>query len=654
MQSSKKFAVRPRRAESYFGVYFDIPLDQLSTEASMQAASQMLETLLEMVKPDYIQCNGKDHSGLSSYPTRLGNATYVMHTDPLSIWRKITARYGVSLFIHYSSIWDEETIAVQPAWARVDAEGRYDTHNISLFSPYADTILIPQLEELYDVYAVDGVWIDADSKALQHDYTDVALADFRATTDVKRVSRRPESPSQVAFTAFCRESYRRYLRHYVDQLHDYCPGFQVASNGAFGTLMPEPVTAAVDFLSSDYAPMNSVNSIRLLGRCLAQQGKAWDLLAWSSAGKTQETNAAMKSIPQLQREAAIVLALGGGFQVHLQPDHKQAIFSRQTQFIQEIARFCRRRRTICQQAQTVPQIALLHAGSAYYQRNPLLFTADNGILDALQGTLQALLEAQNVVDILMEHQLSRRLTEYPLIIIPEWSTCAPTLQAKLREYVYEGGQLLLVGPQSAALFARELSISVEEALDEQTHYWLEHDGWLAGIHTQAQKVQLQDQAHPFGKWYASEDTWGPSAIAASIASYGKGQIAATYLNLGSSYFSSATWIARDFLNALVHQLFPEPLVKVTGSHAVDVSITRVQNKLAIHLINTAGPHADTHVAVFDEIPPVGPLTITIRSTKRPGQILLKPGKATLPFTWQEGKIHTTLDHLELHTILIVE
>ena len=74
------------------------------------------------------------------------------------------------------------------------------------------------------------------------------------------------------------------------------------------------------------------------------------------------------------------------------------------------------------------------------------------------GTLEALLESQQSVELLGEHHLAGRMREYPLIIVPEWDYLEPDFKASLLKYVQGGGNLLLIGPSTAALFARELEI----------------------------------------------------------------------------------------------------------------------------------------------------------------------------------------------------
>ena len=101
------------------------------------------------------------------------------------------------------------------------------------------------------------------------------------------------------------------MNHYIAEVKKTHSAFQICSNWAFTDHMPEPVCAPVDFLSGDYSAQDSVNSARLSGRYMARQGKPWDLMAWSFTTQPDRTQ---KPAVQLEREAAVVLAQGGGFQ----------------------------------------------------------------------------------------------------------------------------------------------------------------------------------------------------------------------------------------------------------------------------------------------------------------------------------------------------
>jgi hypothetical protein len=193
-----------------------------------------------------------------------------------------------------------------------------------------------------------------------------------------------------------------------------------------------------------------------------------------------------------------------------------------------------------------------------------------------------------------------------------------------------------------------MSKSVESVVEEAAL------GWLAGLKTVCQDFRCGQGAEPFGKLYASNSPDGPGAPAASVTPYGKGQIAAIYFNLGSRYHDAATPASRKFLTALVRRLFPEPIVEVKGSQYVDVTVNRIGGKLAVNLVNTAGQHNSRSVAVFDEIPPIGPLEITLRLPDRPERITLQPDGRDMPFDYYAGQARLVLPRLEIHSILVVE
>ena len=73
----------------------------------------------------------------------------------------------------------------------------------------------------------------------------------------------------------------------------------------------------------------------------------------------------------------------------------------------------------------------------------------------------------------------------------------------------------------------------------------------------------------------------------------------------------------------------------------------------MNLVNMAGPHADPLIWAFDEIPPVGPLEVTIRHGEKPGRVTLEPGGKELPVVYDAGKITLTLPQLEIHDVIVV-
>ena len=646
---------RLRRSESFLGIHFDFHAGKDCTEVGKNVDREMIEYIIDMVKPDYVQCDCKGHPGISSYPTKVGNPAPGFIRDPLKIWREVTAERGVALYMHYSGVWDNEAVKQHPEWARINEKDEIDKTLTSVFGPYVDELLIPQLKELSDVYGVDGVWVDGESWATRRDYGKNVIKAFQKQTGIQDIPRKSTDPHWYEFSEFCRDGFRNYVNHYVTEIHKYNPDFQIASNWAYSSMMPEPITIDVDFISGDFSAMNSLNTARLEGRCMSNQSKAWDLMSWSFTwgDAISRTQYSTKSVPQLCQEAAVVLSLGGGFQAYFNQNRDGSIRKWQMKLMSEVAKFCRKRQEICHKAEPVPQIGLIYSYNAIYHSIAKLLQPLREEIEPAKGILQSLLESQNVVDVFKEQNALKRMDEYPLLVFPEWEYIDPDFKQQLLTYVDNGGNLLIIGPKAAALFEDELGVTFTgEALESVNA--LEHNGWIAGVRSLYQKVELDDGVKPFGRIYQNNDLNTPYETAASIKNFGKGKIAAIYLNLGQRYYDSATSVSRDFLNSLVRELFPEPLVEVSGSHYVDVSVNRINGKLAVNLVNTSGPHSNDNVIVFDDIPSLGPLNVSIRSEEKPEKVILQPDGEELYYNYLNGKIVLTLPKLGIHDIIVVE
>ncbi len=253
---------------------------------------------------------------------------------------------------------------------------------------------------------------------------------------------------------FHREGFRRYVRHYVDELKASHPGFQVISNWAFSDHMPEAVSASVAGLSGDFSPDDSLNSARFAGRCLEDQGVPWDLMSWSFSRKTGKQKPAV----QLMQEAAQVLALGGGYQAYFKQDRDGAIRNpAEMDVMAEVARFCRARQAYCHRSVAVPQIVLLYSTAGHYRESPSLFhwNGSHGV-KVLRKALTEILQNQYGVQILSEHQLRGHTAQWPVIIVPGWAYLEPDFRTELASYAKSGGRLLLIGSGPMTLFQTEL------------------------------------------------------------------------------------------------------------------------------------------------------------------------------------------------------
>ena len=649
-RASHKFPPRRLRRDSFFGIHFDFHA-QPGDPVGHRPFAKELDELLRRARPDYVQCDCKGHPGWSSYPTKVGYPVPKQRGDNLRTWREVTARRGVALFMHYSGVFDAEAVKRHPDWARVTEEGKPDPGNNSVFGPYVDRLMIPHLRELREVYGVDGYWIDGECWATAQDYRPAVLKEFRRQTGIESVPRKKGDPHFFEFTEFCREGFRRYLRHYVDELHRLCPGVQIASNWAFSSFMPEPVTANVDFLSGDYTLHDSVNSARLEGRVLMHQGLPWDLMCWAFGATFEERlESTTKSAVQLQREAAAVIALGGGFQLYFIQRRDGSFRPQDTGLIAEVAAFCREREEICHQAQSVPQVAVLYSSAAAYRSMRRLFSMWDQELVPMQGVLNALLNNQYSTDLLCEHHLRGRMKDFGLIVIPEWDFLEEAFRQELLAYVRAGGKLLVIGAKSVMLFAQELGVDIKSEVTAQAR-WLACGNLLSGIVGHGVEIRPRRGTRVLMNWHERNDLENPAHPAVVSRKVGRGEIIGVALDLGRRYYRQRTHQLREIVDALARRLFPKPMVEVKGSHEVDVMLMHKGKSLMINLLNVSGPHDNLRCYTYDEQTPLPQLEITVRLPRRPGKILLQPGAKALPFRWTSGCAVVTVPRLDIHAVV---
>lgn len=446
---------RMSRADAFLGIHFDLHAGPDCDQIGARTTPEMIELVIDKVQPDYIQIDCKGHPGYSSYPTKVGNPAPGFVGDPLRVWRQVTREHGVALFMHYSGVWDGHAVSTHPEWAAVNADSSRNERATSVFGPYVDELMIPQLRELAGDYGVDGAWVDGDCWAVVPDYGEQVVQEFCRQTGAEAAPRSPSDPYWHEWMDFNREGFRRYLRHYVNALAESHPDFELISNWAFSDHMPEPVSADVISLSGDFSPDDSVNSARFAGRCLEDQGLPWDLMSWSFSRKTRR----QKPAAQLKQEAAVVLALGAGYQAYFKQDRDGAIRDpEEMDVMAEVARFCRARQEFCHRSVAVPQIALLYSTAGHYRGSPRLFhwAGSHGV-SVLRQALGEILQNQYGVQILSEHHLRGKMGQWPAIIVPGWDYLEPDFRDELAQYARDGGRLVLIGDGPAELFEAELA-----------------------------------------------------------------------------------------------------------------------------------------------------------------------------------------------------
>ncbi len=610
-----------RRCDSFLGFHFDFhagmndPIGKMLTES-------LIDSFLILTKPDYIQIDCKGHQGYSSYPTKVGNRTVGYENDPLEIYRKVTARHNVGLYAHYSGIWDKRAVQLHPEWSIVNEDGSLDAEGkVSFMGPYVDELLIPQLKEIA-AKGLDGVWVDGDCWASPPDYSTYARERYKAKTGKTYLPKKGEEGFNE-FLEFNREELQGYINKYIDEVHKEYPDFQITSNWAYSSLMPEKFNSGMDYLSGDMAGMGSVYSATWDGRCLAQQGVPWDLMAWGF-------NTNPKSLTMLQQEAAQVISLGGGFQVYYGQNRNTSLKKTYFDRMAKLASWCRARQETCFKSKSIPQVALWYSTYAWKKTQDRLYSYNES--DRMSQTLSMLLDGRQSVEVLMDHHLKDNIHKYPLIVLPEWADVGEGMKQLVLNYVKDGGNLLIIGASATTAFQNELSSKpIGQQNDGYVFLYSDKDQY-GSTHTKWQKIEAEPEVKIIGQFMTIDD---PDYFAtkkypmATITDYGKGKIAGIYCDLSVPYMNMRSSYICKMVNNMVNELLPEPLVKVEGEGDIHFVLAEKNDKWIANIINVAGGHYNFRVSLYDSIQPTGPLTLYVTTDKPLKKAVLEPDKKTL-------------------------
>ncbi|MEI6257583.1 MAG: alpha-amylase family protein [Planctomycetota bacterium] len=641
------------RSQGAFGVHFDLHPDLGDPALGADVNEEMIRKFLVRVKPDFVQYDCKGHIGYLGYPDpKIGPSAPHIVNDSLAIWRKVTREQGVVLLVHFSGLFDITAIAKHPDWAVVNADGKPDANATSVFGPYVDQVMIPQLKEAGTKYDLDGAWVDGECWAAKLDYSPAALAAWKKETGHDEAPKKRGEPNWLEWKQFHRKHLEQYVAHWVDAVHAACPKMQLASNWLYTTFVPKPVAVKVDYLSGDYDPLNSVDRGRVEARYLSSTGMPWDLLAWGFVMGQSGMSHNCKPAAHLQQEVGVVLMQGGGISLYYQPTRSGHVADFITETAGQVADFCRQRQAASFRSTSIPQVALLMSTAAIEDRSDSVGSTW-GTFEELIGTLHALLELHYSVDIAAEHQITGRLSEYPMVVVPDFDRFAPGMQQELLAYVEKGGRMLLTGEKCARLFEPALGVKLEGEPKEAAAYLASPNG-LVSINGIWQKVSLMT-AEAAGQRYPICDGRIGGEVAATVNAHGKGRIGAIYGPVGPKFLRQHHPYLREFIGQVAAKVWPDPDLLVDGPPCLDVSLRMTkQGQIAVHLLNRANMPTSTEYSIIDHVPPVGPVGVTLRMNAKPRSVQWVPGDKDLKWSWADGTLKATVPSVDVHGVVVVE
>ena len=614
----------------YFGLHFDFHA-QNTFEIGQNTTPEDIAWYIEEAHPDFVQCDCKGHPGNSCYPTRVGKAADKLMADNLKVWVDTVHSYNLPIYVHYSGVMDSEYIKAHPEAAVVNEDGTVNKACTSVFSSYVDELMIPQLKELIDNYAIDGVWVDGDNWAVYRDYSDNAKPYLT------------EGMTYAEHNRVMREGFEKYIARYVDELHKHAPQFSIGSNWLYTSQVPETPKANVDYISGDFDPANSAHRIRFETRCIANQGKPWDLMSWSFGTEYNSYGSVTKSAEQLMQEAASVITQGGGYQVYMVQNSDGSVVRCRNNTYRRLGNFMHPRRLLYGK-QPISQVALFHSAVSRYEE-----TADDtcvynppGRCASLKGLMHAVLDSGYTADIVLEHQLER-LQNYEAVLVPEWKALPETSIQALKQYAENGGTLIVCGALVCECFAKAVGVQLGD-IDRRGRTLINDNDEITTV-----KGPVIDLLKGESHLYDGRDRYhNPSIPFYRTEAVGNGRLVLVGCDFGSHYDFRKSYIGagifREFLGNFV-----TPWLSV-DQDSIDIALQQDGEDTLLNLVNMRQSRHSMEYIVFEKVPPIQNVTVTLNKPfKKVEAVLGEPFQIEYN---EDGNIRSiTLEKLDIHTTL---
>ena len=639
------------RKDCFLGLHFDFHAMEGETVGTIVDITT-IERMLDETQPDLIQVDTKGHPGISSYQTKAGVLPVELNMDVLRVWRELTAKRGIRLYAHHSGLFDQAQAKLHPEWAVVSSEGAVSENYMSPFSPYADEVLIPQMLEIAGEYHADGIWVDGECWGAFVDYSDNAKRVWKQKKGEQASIPYPGDENYEEYREFCRQGFRDYVTHYITAVKEQYPDFEMTSNWLYSHYVPEKREVPIDFISGDYSCYDSVRKARVIGRCCSNQDFTWDMIGWGQnaiPASWETRNRCTKEVPQLCQEAAITLALGGGFQYfNILYGTGGLVQEWAIDNWKQVAAFCRQREEFCFHAKSMADIAVMFP---YYYPNrqgrESLFVG--GAWKSVRNWVSMVKDAGYSCDVINEADMTK-LDSYKVLVMPAATHYMPGTKEKIKKFIEKGGVVIADGgvnldePISGVMFAegenKLLFLDGKGRLSalETTYYQPELTTAKALLYCQKENYYYEPEKH----------------IAGVIHAFGKGTVVSLCTELGPVYGDNITYAFKQYVKSMFEGCGYLPLVSVEGSDYADITLMEKDGNLMVNLINMAGEHSVSGVRTFCEIPWIGPLTLYIRTDKKPKKVTWQPEGKTLDIVETTDGYACTIDRLHIHGIVKVE
>ena len=553
---------------------------------------------------DSIVMFGKCHYGLSYYPTETGTVHPGLVKDMLHEVSKGAKAHGLEFIVYFSVFLDTAAIDKHPSWRMLtQRDGRFTRQKyepVCVNSPYLEELFIPQVLEVLEKYPVDQFFLDT-MTWFEPCYCQSCVEKFGG-----------EIPSEkdgnwLEYVCWLHTCYRDFYARAAEAVNVKNPGVFCTFNWEWSIRHPEAPVPYIKRLAGDLFPNGKVSSFYT--RYLSGTGYPFDYMTgrfMHGLGDWVNNNDIT-----LQYTAAAAIANGGGFYLIDRQLPNGLLEDRSYAAIDAVFSFINARRELVADTVPVRETAVLTTCDHLAGSRMELFPQKDiraKRLEIFMSIHELLTENGVHFTFLNEENFLKTINDYKFVILPELHNVSKTLSSALKDFVENGGKLLIIQPDEESVNPELTALAGVEAAGktprEYTYVEFSRDGKIDspfivygsnnlvlprdGAQILAHIIEpLQSNGGVFGHGVAPASKKTEYA-AAALRKVGKGQVIYVAAQILSSNLTHSNQDYGQFILGLVDRLLPEPMARLVTDAPVEMSLMRKENDLIIHLVNHGG------------------------------------------------------------------
>lgn len=274
----------------------------------------------------------------------------------------------------------------------------------------------------------------------------------------------------------------------------------------------------------------------------------------------------------------------------------------------------------------------------------------------MRGAVNALLEGHYGVDILDEWALLQRHREFPAVVVPECHAMSQEMVDALKDCVREGGRLLVTGAKMFDRFGAEFLGAASQEIVEKAAFFVPAGTGSIALYSNEWRLLKPGAAKPLGRIGKTPlpDDELLSNPAAVVNKVGRGTVVYVPADVFRDFQHNRYTMTKDFVGAVAHAAFGTLEYRVEAPTAIDVAIRRKGGNVVVHFLNRASgiPNRANSGAV-DEIPRIGPMTLTVRRKTSPTHIKNAFENSEMTVNFKAGKLTVKLDSVHIHEAVVI-